>query len=481
MSFINIKPKFNLIYILYIFFSLIIISSANQNPKRFLEDDTISNTLEIDSTDIAEEENSDSTSISEDPGSYLLAWFVIFFFIGLYIICTMGRYPEISERTDDVYKFMFFANNGILVAASVNIFDIKNLIIDSSPFALSALVFIIGCICYISKYCQKCSIQFAIYYFSCDYLGELYKIPCFVWSIKSLSDPCCRSNSYTVYYYSDGHTESNECCHHMWNCIILIIKRLALIFTMISFYIFLLFYLIFWLIAKCIFLLVLKNKEESEEAQQNPQSQQSNNINVNNPNPNPNEPNSEINNMGQSEQQPYIGNQGIFQVNVNNDVRINNININNNMNNNINNESIYNNNNLNGEIIINQIAYNYNQVEIYNPNDIMHARQANINQQERSHEPQNSEDIVFNDINQNNENDDNNNNFSPQNRELPELNEEEQNGQMPIQSPEGESERNNGEEDSNNENNPNEIKINEVESHNSMDGAPAPGLFDDQV
>ena len=65
----------------------------------------------------------------------------------------MGRYPEISERTDDVYKFMFFANNGILVAASVNIFDIKNLIIDSSPFAISALVFIIGCIYYIV--CRK--------------------------------------------------------------------------------------------------------------------------------------------------------------------------------------------------------------------------------------------------------------------------------------------------------------------------------------
>ena len=215
MHFQRIKSKFNSIIKILIFSSLIIISSANKNPKRFLEVDTTLNALEIDSTDIAEEENSDSTSISEDPGSYLLAWFVIFFFIGLYIICTMKRYPEISNRTDDVYKFMFFANNGILVAASVNIFDIKNLIIDSSPFALSALVFIIGCICYISKYCQKCSIQFGTYYFSCDYLGELYKIPCFVWSIKSLSDPCCRSNSYTVYYYSDGHTESNECCHHM--------------------------------------------------------------------------------------------------------------------------------------------------------------------------------------------------------------------------------------------------------------------------
>ena len=79
---------------------------------------------------------------------------------------------------------------------------------------------------------------------SVDKLGELYKIPCFMWSLKTLSDDCCRSNSYTVYYYADGHTESNECCHHMWNCFIYLIKRLALFFSIVSYYIFLLLFLI---------------------------------------------------------------------------------------------------------------------------------------------------------------------------------------------------------------------------------------------
>ena len=65
-----------------------------------------------------------------------------------------------------------------------------------------------------------------------------------------LTDPCCRNNSDVVYYYADGHTESNECCYQMWNSIIYLIKRLALIFSILSYYIFLLFYLFFWLIAK---------------------------------------------------------------------------------------------------------------------------------------------------------------------------------------------------------------------------------------
>ena len=38
--------------------------------------------------------------------------------------------------------------------------------------------------------------------------------------------------------YEDGHTESTECCHYIWNCFIYIVKRLAIIFSMVSYYIF---------------------------------------------------------------------------------------------------------------------------------------------------------------------------------------------------------------------------------------------------
>ena len=208
----------------------------------------------------------------------------------------MKKYPDIANRTDDVWKFMFFANNGILVAAGVNIFNIKNLIIDSSPFALSSIVFMIGCIYYICKFCRTCSMQLANQYFECEYLGELYKLPCFIWSLVGLTDPCCRSNSYTVTYYSDGHTESDYCCHLIWNCVIYVIKRFAVIFTFMSYYIFLLFYLFFWLIAKLIFMLIFEQDENPPSPKQ-----EDNNNNIDNNNNNNNNYNNNDNNNGSKE------------------------------------------------------------------------------------------------------------------------------------------------------------------------------------
>ena len=74
----------------FYFISQITLTSPNKIPQRFLqdysdpdfEDNSYNNTT-----------NGTSTSITEDPGSYLLAWFVIFFFIGLYMVCSMKKYP----------------------------------------------------------------------------------------------------------------------------------------------------------------------------------------------------------------------------------------------------------------------------------------------------------------------------------------------------------------------------------------------------
>ena len=77
----------------------------------------------------------------------------------------MKKYPSITNRTDDVWKFMFFANNGILVVAGVNVFNVKNLLIDASPFGLSSIVFLIGAFYYICKYSKECSYPYAYEYF----------------------------------------------------------------------------------------------------------------------------------------------------------------------------------------------------------------------------------------------------------------------------------------------------------------------------
>ena len=443
------KFKFKLINIFLIFSSLIITSSANKNPRRFLQ---FVNNLEPHATDFnntnynntlneTEKEKDIIDIISEDPGSYLLGWFIIFFFMGLYIACSMKNYPEIRNRADDVYKFMFFANNGILVAASVNVFDIKNLIIDSSPFASSALVFIIGCIYYISKYCQTCSIKFAAKYFSCDYLGELYKLPCFIWSLKFLANDCLRSNTITVIYYTDGSSESDACCHYIWNCFIFIIKILAVIFSIVSFYIFLLFYLIFWLIAKCIFLLVLECKGVKVPIEQEPKPEQPVDINVNR------DPN-DIGSIDELHPREQVNPNHIRVENINNITNY----IINNCPTNINNGNINN---------INNNGTN-------NPNFGNTQNEINVNQQQGiRHEIQNSDNIKSTKANQNNQNNYNNNNFTSPNLDLPGKEEVEQSGQIPKPSPDGETEKDIKMENLNEEN---------KGENNNMGDAPVPGL-----
>lgn len=168
----------------------------------------------------------------------------------------MNSYSDMSYRTGDVYKFIFFANNDILIISSVNIFNNKNLIIDSSPLVFSGIIFIIDCIYYITKFAKNCSMSYAEDCFDWDHLCELFKIPWFIWQLRILSDPCCRSTGYSIYIFSDGHIETTKCCHYLWNCFIYLVKRLAIIFTILSYFIFLLFYLIFWLLVKLIFLLI---------------------------------------------------------------------------------------------------------------------------------------------------------------------------------------------------------------------------------
>jgi hypothetical protein len=160
------------------------------------------------------ETNETKTNFEEDPGTFLLAWFFIFFFMGLYIICVMKKYEETAKRTDDVWKFMFFANNGILVASFLNFLSFKNIFMDSSPFALSFIVFCIGCVYYLCKFSKNCNNRYAFEYFQYDKIREFFNLPCFILSLIGLTDPCCRSESYTVTTYADGHVESTECCMH---------------------------------------------------------------------------------------------------------------------------------------------------------------------------------------------------------------------------------------------------------------------------
>jgi hypothetical protein len=117
----NQKYIFNA-YRMMSFIILISFSSSKINQKRFLQ---LTEENDLDNNANKTSNETDTSNFTEEPGTYLLSWFVIFFFMGLYIVCSMKKYPSIAHRTDDVWKFMFFANNGILVAASVTIFKPK--------------------------------------------------------------------------------------------------------------------------------------------------------------------------------------------------------------------------------------------------------------------------------------------------------------------------------------------------------------------
>ena len=333
MAFPNANSNFNKLLIIII---LIPLSSSDITQPRFLQF-TNNYYLEND-TNITSNQTSTLKTIKEDPGSYLLVWFFIFFFMGLYIVCNMGKYKEIiANRKDDVWKFMFFANNGIFVASGVNIFNIKNLIIDSSPFGLSALVCLIGCAYYIYKYCQICNMKMASQYFDCDKLSELFNIPCFIFSLVGLTDTCCRSENYSVTTYTDGHTESTYCCHCMWNCIIYVIKRFAVFFSIIPYYIFLIFYLYFWFIAKLIFMCIYDTTGQTTvNDDDNKNNNNNNNYNNNsNNNNNDNDRPNNIHNINYSGEIMINNGQNIIitqKININNMHKIKNSSSNNKLN-----------------------------------------------------------------------------------------------------------------------------------------------------
>ena len=209
--------------------------------------------------------NDDKTNVEEDPGTYLISFFVLFVFIGLYMICKMKDFKETKNKTDDVWKFLFFANNGAFLGSIINILFSNNTSIDYTSLALCGIIFAVGSIYFIVQYIKKCNHEYALYYFSCEKAEHWFKLPCFIISLIGLTDPCCRSNSYTETEYKDGHKESTYCCHCTWNIIIYIIKRFALFITIFSYYIFLIFLLIFWALAFLIYRQLSSKKQNKDE------------------------------------------------------------------------------------------------------------------------------------------------------------------------------------------------------------------------
>lgn len=199
---------------LFVFLMFISLTSSNPISNRILnknETNLLNNSDELRgqnnslSNEILEENNNSNSynginisNFGKYPGSYLLEWYIIFFAMISYMEGKIKSYPETKDRREDVWRFMFFANNGILVAASINLFNpynmfLHNRYIDGSPFVIGTIIFIIGCFCYIYTFKKKCNIDLAEQYFSC----KLPILPCFIWKLIDLTDPCYRRDNNT--------------------------------------------------------------------------------------------------------------------------------------------------------------------------------------------------------------------------------------------------------------------------------------------
>ena len=154
--------------------------------------------------------------------------------------------------------------------------------------------------------------------FSNDKVGQWAKLPCFIWSLIGLTDPCCMSTTYTVTTYADGHTESDLWATELWNCFIKVIKRFAYFFSVISFYFGLLFFLFLWLFAKIIFYIIIRIKGNLNNMEGN-QNQNNAIINQNENqynNQNENQNNNQINNQYNNQNDNQYNNQNDFNSNV---------------------------------------------------------------------------------------------------------------------------------------------------------------------
>ena len=64
----------------------------------------------------------DKPEEEQDFGTELTAMFFIFLFMAIYILIRLNHFPEyIRERKNDLYVFLYFANNGTLIASGINI------------------------------------------------------------------------------------------------------------------------------------------------------------------------------------------------------------------------------------------------------------------------------------------------------------------------------------------------------------------------
>ena len=168
----------------------------------------------------------------------------------------MCKTNEDKERTS-ILRFIFFANNGALIATIIDILLVVDNLLNYTPLIISSIIFAIGAIYFLIKYLNECNGEYAENtYFTGKYLYETWSLPYVVWQNFHLIYKCCEDKTCIV--------TGDSCCIcllYLLKIIIVMIIFLALILSILSFYIFTIIFSLFWLLAKRIYFCQCKKKE----------------------------------------------------------------------------------------------------------------------------------------------------------------------------------------------------------------------------
>ncbi len=283
--------KFIIIYSLYLSFLLMNTKTfefSSQKPiyQRKLDGGTIPDeNIPTDSlsnqTDITFE-NDNSFARRDNPFFYLSGFYLIFVAMCVYIIAIINRSPINPTAKDElksgILKFLYMANNGALLVSIIfisSVFEISGF----APFGLGIIIFTIGSLYYICNLKENLVVVF----FDNNTTEELCCLPGLMIKLVRYTYECCRCEYYDIVetrVYYDGHVEQTTYCTSciclIWNLYWLFVKIITTFFTIISYEIFLVLFLLFRLIAKAIYLNCCI-KEENNENNGN----EANEININ--------------------------------------------------------------------------------------------------------------------------------------------------------------------------------------------------------
>lgn len=251
--------KFLIVNFLYLAFLLINkkpfeLSSLKPISNRQLEGESpnedISTELLTNETNATLEDNNNSFIDRKSPFFYLTGYYIIFAMMIIYVVVIINRSPIKVETKEalksGILKFLYMANNGALLVSIIFISSVYK-ISGFTPIALGLIILTFGSIYYL------CNLKdnWVQVFFDNNNVEELCRLPGLMLKLVRYTFECCRCEYYDVNlvtYYTDGTVEKDTICTSIicliWNVLMLVLKIMSTFFTIISYYIFLLFFFV---------------------------------------------------------------------------------------------------------------------------------------------------------------------------------------------------------------------------------------------